>query len=73
MHRVVSPRIFEGDVLPERYSIPFFIHPDPEAMIDPILKEEGEEKRYEAVNAGEWRVWNTKKNYGMLPAQSTAA
>jgi isopenicillin N synthase-like dioxygenase len=65
MHRVVSPKA-AGDVLPARYSIPFFIHPDPEAWIEPVLREKGEVKRYEAVNAGEWRTWNTKKNYGML-------
>ena len=32
-------------------------------MIDPITKEAGEVKRYQAVNAGEWRIYNTKKNY----------
>jgi isopenicillin N synthase-like dioxygenase len=72
MHRVVSPRVFDDDVLPERYSIPFFIHPDPGAVIEPMVKE-GEERRYEAVNAGEWRVWNTRKNYGMLSAEGAAA
>ena len=62
MHRVVGPKA-SGPMLPERYSMPFFIHPDPEAMIDPITKEAGEVKRYQAVNAGEWRIYNTKKNY----------
>jgi isopenicillin N synthase-like dioxygenase len=62
-HRVVAPEM-AGDVLSERYSIPFFIHPDPEAWIDPVVME-GESKKYEAVNAGEWRIWNTMKNYGM--------
>ncbi|KAF1937434.1 Clavaminate synthase-like protein [Clathrospora elynae] len=66
MHRVVSPKA-SGDILPARYSIPFFIHPDPEALIDPILKDEGEVKKYEPVNAGEWRVRNTSSNYKMLP------
>jgi hypothetical protein len=36
-----------------------------EALIDPIVKEEGEVKKYEAVNAGEWRTWNTRKNYNL--------
>lgn len=67
MHRVVSPKV-SGDILPSRYSIPFFIHPDPEAMIDPIVKEEGEIKKYAPVNAGEWRTYNTRKNYTSLPA-----
>ncbi|KAH4116522.1 hypothetical protein HBH47_166230 [Parastagonospora nodorum] len=65
IHRVMSPKV-SGDVLPSRYSIPFFIHPDPEAWIEPIVKSEGEVKRYEGVNAGEWRVWNTKKNYSAV-------
>lgn len=67
LHRVVSPKV-AGDILPARYSIPFFIHPDPEAMIDPIVKSEGEVKKYEAVNAGAWRAWNTAKNYQMPEA-----
>ncbi|KIX07596.1 uncharacterized protein Z518_02249 [Rhinocladiella mackenziei CBS 650.93] len=64
-HRVVSPPPdkFQGDVLPARYSIPFFVHPDPETMIDPITLTEGEVKLYEPVNAGEWRDWNTATNY----------
>lgn len=66
VHRVVSPRAVEGDVLPARYSIPFFIHPDPEVVIEPVVKEKGEVRRYEAVKAGEWRVWNTRKNYTTL-------
>ncbi|KAL6252483.1 hypothetical protein RBB50_000202 [Rhinocladiella similis] len=64
-HRVVKPAPdrFVGDILPARYSIPFFVHPDPETMIDPITLAEGEVKLYEPVNAGEWRNWNTAKNY----------
>ena len=67
MHRVVSPspERFTGDFLPDRYSIPFFVHPDPETMIDPITLSEGEEKLYEPVNAGEWRSWKTATNYGL--------
>jgi isopenicillin N synthase-like dioxygenase len=61
MHRVVSPNL-AGDVLPARFSIPFFIHPDPEAWIEPIVKG-GESKKYEGLNAGEWRTYNTRKNY----------
>jgi isopenicillin N synthase-like dioxygenase len=71
IHRVIAPRV-ASEILPERYSIPFFIHPDPEAWIEPLLKEEGEVRRYEAVNAGEWRVWNTKKNYGMIGSVADA-
>lgn len=65
MHRVVSPsaKRFSGAILPARYSIPFFVHPDPETMIDPITLREGEEKLYEPVNAGEWRTMHTANNY----------
>ena len=62
MHRVVGPKA-SGPMFPERYSMPFFIHPNPEAMIDSITKEAGEVQRYQAVNAGERRVYNMKKNY----------
>ncbi|KAF2705058.1 Clavaminate synthase-like protein [Pleomassaria siparia CBS 279.74] len=67
LHRVVSPNV-PGDILPARYSIPFFIHPDPEAMIDPLVKEEGEVKKYAVINAGEWRTWNTAMNYDLPTA-----
>ncbi|KAF2847609.1 Clavaminate synthase-like protein [Plenodomus tracheiphilus IPT5] len=66
MHRVVSPKA-AGDILPSRYSIPFFIHPDPDAIIDPVIKDKDEIKRYEPVNAGEWRIFNTMRNYKMIP------
>lgn len=36
VHRVVSPSV-AGDILPSRCSIPFFIHPDPDVLIDPIV------------------------------------
>ncbi|KAF3046336.1 hypothetical protein E8E12_002524 [Didymella heteroderae] len=66
MHRVVSPKV-SGDILPSRFSMPFFIHPDPEAIIDPIVKAKEEVKKYKPVNAGEWRTYNTRKNYTSLP------
>lgn len=64
-HRVVSPLLenIQGDMLPARYSIPFFVHPDPETLVDPIVLNEGEVKLFEAVNAGEWRDWRTARNY----------
>ncbi|KAF2728858.1 Clavaminate synthase-like protein [Polyplosphaeria fusca] len=63
LHRVVSPKA-AGEVLPARFSVPFFIHPDPEAEIVPLVR--GDERaRYESVNAGEWRTWNTSRNYGL--------
>jgi isopenicillin N synthase-like dioxygenase len=62
LHRVVSPKV-DGDFLPARFSIPFFIHPDPETMIDPVVTSLHEVKHYEPVNAGEWRVAHTTKDY----------
>ena len=67
-HRVVAPKWwtpFDGDILPPRYSIPFFVHPDPETIIDPITLTEGEPKLYEVVQAGEWRAFKTAKNYSI--------
>lgn len=74
-HRVVSPSLdrFQGDMLPARYSIPFFVHPDPETMIDPITLSGDEEKLYEPVNAGEWRTWHTATNYRMKEQESSVA
>lgn len=66
MHRVVSPKA-SGEMLPSRFSMPFFIHPDPDAVIDPVVRDKGETKKYQPVNAGEWRTYNTKKNYTSLP------
>jgi isopenicillin N synthase-like dioxygenase len=64
MNRVVAPKV-AIEILPERYSITSFIHPDPEAWTDPVVMQ-GESQEYDAINAGEWRVWNTRKNYGMF-------
>lgn len=62
-HRVVRPASGSFDVLPARYSIPFFVHPDPDTTIDPIVLSEDEVKLYAPVNAGEWRTLNTAMNY----------
>ena len=70
MHRVVSPKA-AGDFIPSRYSIPFFIHPNPEVTIDPIILSPEETKKYVPINAGKWRNWNTSKNYqGRLDANA---
>ncbi|KAK4942569.1 hypothetical protein LTR10_017698 [Elasticomyces elasticus] len=71
-HRVVGPSLdkYVGDMLPARFSIPFFVHPDPETIIDPIVLSNAEQKLYEPVNAGEWRIWNTKKDYRLNEAES---
>ncbi|KAL5121588.1 hypothetical protein ACEQ8H_000660 [Pleosporales sp. CAS-2024a] len=72
LHRVVSPK-GSSHVLPSRFSIPFFIHPDADAWIEPIVKSEGEVKKYERVNAGEWRVYHTKKNYSAVLSAPASA
>ncbi|KAI9739713.1 MAG: hypothetical protein M1834_006432 [Cirrosporium novae-zelandiae] len=89
-HRVVSPSPAslateehverEGRngemLLPARYSTAFFNHPNSDTIITPILVNEGETSRYEPVNAGEWRAWNTSKNYssrGLSEIASIAA
>ncbi|KAK5057669.1 hypothetical protein LTR84_011670 [Exophiala bonariae] len=71
MHRVVAPEAFTSEdgsepILPSRYSIPFFVHPVPEALIEPILLDPAEKKMYKEVNAGDWRSWRTARNY-MMP------
>lgn len=46
-----------------RYSLPFFLTPDPDAMIEPLEscvveegEEEGEGKKFERINVGEMYV-----------------
>jgi isopenicillin N synthase-like dioxygenase len=70
LHRVVAPEAVpsaDGSkaMLPSRYSIPFFVHPEPSAMIDPIIRGPDEKKLYKSVNAGDWRSWRTAKKYMM--------
>ncbi|KAI9053007.1 hypothetical protein LZ554_003277 [Drepanopeziza brunnea f. sp. 'monogermtubi'] len=72
-HRVTSPPLSTntGDVLPARYSTAFFVHPSPDVDIVPITREESEQRLYEPVNAGRWRVMHTENNYrGILEQQS---
>lgn len=73
-HRVVSPKV-DADMLPARFSIPFFIHPDPETTIDPVTLSADEVKHYEPVNAGEWRIAHTSKDYKLptTPNDTVAA
>ncbi|KAH8803360.1 hypothetical protein F5884DRAFT_739701 [Xylogone sp. PMI_703] len=72
MHRVTSPRLseerlremkVEDGMLPARYSTAFFVHPSADVDIEPIVGDGEGEARYGKVNAGEWRVMNTMKNY----------
>lgn len=75
LHRVISPalgRTSNGDeLLPSRYSIPFFVHPNPDTMIDPILLDANEVKRFKPISAGAWRDYNTRRNYGLDGTEKT--
>lgn len=55
IHRVMAPSHSVDGNIPERYSIPFFFYPDPEVLIDPLVLEESEVKKYKAVKAGEYK------------------
>ncbi|KAG0649185.1 2-oxoglutarate-dependent dioxygenase ecdK [Hyphodiscus hymeniophilus] len=72
MHRVTSPRLSNeqssGQMLPARYSTAFFVHPSADVDIEPIVWEGEKGAKYEKVNAGEWRTYNTSKNYANILA-----
>jgi len=68
LHRVVSPPAAADGWLPARYSIPFFVHPNAEATIEPVAMAPGEQPLYEPVNAGLWRTQITGNHY-KLPVE----
>lgn len=77
MHRVTTPVVSKEDVkdmtmLPARYSTAFFVHPSKDVDIEPIVWEGEAGAKYEKVNAGEWRVRNTSKNYANLLTAAAA-
>lgn len=55
LHRVVSPPAQGGDLVPDRYSVPFFATADPDTLIEalPGCWSEDNPKKYESVTA--WR------------------
>jgi len=70
LHRVTVPSSGsasgegEEEIVRERFSTAFFVHPSAEVVVEPIVDEErGEKARYEPVVAGEWRNMHTAKNY----------
>ena len=71
IHRVVAPPIplesapMKKELLPARFSVPFFVHPAPNTTLDPILLTGQEQDNYRGINAGEWRSWRLAKAYGM--------
>lgn len=77
MHRVTTPvlsdeRLKGMTLLPARFSTAFFVHPAKDVDIEPIVWEGEAGPKYEKVNAGEWRVRNTSKNYSSLLAATAA-
>jgi isopenicillin N synthase-like dioxygenase len=74
LHRVTTPQlnkeksesIGENGMLPARYSTAFFVHPSADVEIVPILGDGETVSKYEKVNAGQWRTYNTAKNYSNL-------
>lgn len=78
LHRVTSPQVSAeklatmagNDMLPARYSTAFFVHPSSEVEVEPILTDSEEAAKYERINAGQWRVQNTLKNYKRLLGSS---
>ena len=74
LHRVTTPQLNKeksesnggSGMLPARYSTAFFVHPSADVEIVPILGEGETVSKYEKVNAGQWRTYNTAKNYSNL-------
>lgn len=79
MHRVVEPRNLQGDdeasdgagvhtddkLHPARYSIAYFCNPTFDRMIETIpgTVKEGEVKKYEAVNSGDYLIKRLEATY----------
>ncbi|EXJ81533.1 hypothetical protein A1O1_07597 [Capronia coronata CBS 617.96] len=69
-HRVMAPKLSQKQLdaigpdgyLPARYSTAFFVHPERNFLVDPIVKE-GDKPHYEPCVAGCWRDAITAKNY----------
>jgi isopenicillin N synthase-like dioxygenase len=49
-HRVVNP----DDASKNRYSMPFFTHPNPDTVLSCIPSCRGTGEKYEAINSNEW-------------------
>jgi isopenicillin N synthase-like dioxygenase len=55
-HRVINP----NNSKERRYSMPFFVHPNPEAMLECIPSCMGEGPKYEPINANDWLMQRIK-------------
>lgn len=74
-HRVMTPPSHSNapdEMLPARYSIPFFVHPHHSTIVKPIVLD-GERPKFEEVNAGEWRTRITSLNYAAPPQPAGVA
>lgn len=56
-HRVVNPDNFNDT----RYSMPFFVHPNPDTMLNCIPSCRGTGEKYEPVNSHEWLMQRLKE------------
>jgi isopenicillin N synthase-like dioxygenase len=60
-HRVVNP----DNAKDERYSMPFFVHPNKEAMLDIIPSCIGDGAKYQAINANEF-LYQRLREIGLM-------
>ncbi len=56
-HRVVNPDNFNSN----RYSMPFFVHPNPDTVLSCIPSCVGEGEKYPAINSHEWLMIRLKE------------
>jgi len=56
-HRVVNP----DDATSNRYSMPFFVHPNPDTMLDCIPSCVGSGAKFPAINSHEWLMIRLKE------------
>ncbi|HXH30756.1 MAG TPA: 2-oxoglutarate and iron-dependent oxygenase domain-containing protein [Bacteriovoracaceae bacterium] len=56
-HRVVNP----DDATTNRYSMPFFVHPNPDTMLSCIPSCRGTGEKYPAINSHEWLMIRLKE------------
>lgn len=63
IHRVVNP----DDSSSARFSMPFFVHPNPESVLECIPTCEGDGAKYPPINAQEF-LYERLKNIGLKPS-----
>jgi isopenicillin N synthase-like dioxygenase len=56
-HRVVNP----DDATTNRYSMPFFVHPNPDTILSCVPSCRGTQEKYPAINSHEWLMIRLKE------------